>query len=374
MTEEPTVVQLGDDTEVKPNLTGSRADGSATSSTSAATPELQAAANFRNYESSSFQDRVERTYFNMQTEQHVDDCRAKIAQYGKLDTIKMSLMDMFQKLDTIVDESDPDNDEPQIFHAYQTAEAVLTRYFADRDPTRLKDDIPIEQFFGMDEWEALPQHAKELYEGKTLKTLYPHIEDWSWFPLAGFIHDLGKVLAHEDFGALPQWFVVGDTFALGCGFDSTNVFAAKQWYTEHNPDASRDEYSSPCGMYEPHCGLDNVLISYGHDEYFAQVLEGHLRDLEALTQEGLPTPPKRVPKEAIYLIRFHSLYPWHTSRGATRGYTHLVSEYDWQMLPMLKALQKADLYSKSPKLPPVDELLALYSGMVDDHFGPTVRW
>ena len=35
--------------------------------------------------------------------------------------------------------------------------------------------------------------------------------------------DLGKVLLHPNFGQLPQWAVVGDTFPVGCAFDESNV-------------------------------------------------------------------------------------------------------------------------------------------------------
>jgi len=40
-------------------------------------------------------------------------------------------------------------------------------------------------------------------EAKYLHNLYPHIEDFDWFILVGFIHDLGKVLLSKDFGGLP---------------------------------------------------------------------------------------------------------------------------------------------------------------------------
>jgi hypothetical protein len=38
------------------------------------------------------------------------------------------------------------------------------------------------------------------------------------FHLTGLIHDLGKILAHPEFGSEPQWAVVGDTFPVGCAF------------------------------------------------------------------------------------------------------------------------------------------------------------
>jgi len=162
--------------------------------------------------------------------------------------------------------------------------------------------------------------------------------------------------------------MVGDTFALGCAMDSANIYADKRWYQELNPDAGNAEYQTPCGMYKPNCGIDNIMVSFGHDEYLAIVLKQHEKD-----KQGVPNV-KPLPKEAIYQVRFHSFYPWHTPRGEARGYTHLANEEDWRCLPLLKALQKADLYSKSPNLPPMDELKTLYNGLIRDHFTPLVRW
>lgn len=134
------------------------------------------------------------------------------------------------------------------------------------------------------------------------------------------------------------------------------------------------EYTTTNGIYEEHCGIDNLLVSFGHDEYLAIVLKAHNEDLAEEEAQGLPTPPKRIPDEAIYMIRFHSFYPWHTPRGAQRGYTQFATEWDWKMLPMLKALQKADLYSKSPVMPPIEELQAFYGKLMDDHCSSQVRW
>ena len=35
-----------------------------------------------------------------------------------------------------------------------------------------------------------------------------------------------------------------------------------------NPDSKDPRHNTKHGMYEPHCGLDNVLMSYGHDGTF----------------------------------------------------------------------------------------------------------
>ncbi|KAF5186461.1 Inositol oxygenase [Thalictrum thalictroides] len=92
---------------------------------------------------------------------------------GKLKRTEISTSESCELLNEFVDESDdPDLDEPQIEHLLQTAEAI-------------RKDHPD--------------------------------EDWL------YLTDLGKVLLHASFGALPQWAVVGDTFHVGCAFDKSIV-------------------------------------------------------------------------------------------------------------------------------------------------------
>ena len=73
-------------------------------------------------------------------------------------------------------------------------------------------------------------------------------------------------------------------------------------------------HSTKYGMYQPNCGLNNVMMSFGHDEYLYQVL----------VRNGATLPPA-----ALSIIRFHSFYPWHTAKA----YSHLCSEEDLNMLP-----------------------------------------
>lgn len=40
---------------------------------------------------------------------------------------------------------------------------------------------------------------------------------------------------------------------------------------EDNPDLNDVKLSSKFGIYEPHCGLENVMISWGHDEYLYMI-------------------------------------------------------------------------------------------------------
>ncbi|KAK6268136.1 hypothetical protein QUC31_012296 [Theobroma cacao] len=147
-------------------------------------------------------------------------------EYGKLNKVGMSIWECCELLNDVVDESDPDLDEPQIEHLLQTAEAI-------------RKDYP----------------------------------DEDWLHLAGFVHDLGKVLLHPSFEGLPQWAVVGDTYPVGCAFDKSIV---------HHKVAK----------------VNNTTW----------------------------------PPAALFIIRYHSFYALHRSEA----YKHLMSEEDVENLQWLQ--------------------------------------
>lgn len=62
-------------------------------------------------------------------------------------------------------------------------------------------------------------------------------------------------------------------------------------------------------MYKPNCGLNNLMMSWGHDEYLYRVLKHN---------------NAKLPDEALLMIRFHSFYPWH----AGNDYSYLTNEQD----------------------------------------------
>lgn len=49
-------------------------------------------------------------------------------EYGKLDKMVMNIWECCELLNEVVDESDPDLDEPQIQHLLQSAEAIRKDY------------------------------------------------------------------------------------------------------------------------------------------------------------------------------------------------------------------------------------------------------
>lgn len=54
-----------------------------------------------------------------------------------------------------------------------------------------------------------------------------------------------------------------------------------------------------------------MMFTFSHDEYLASVLESSEKTI--------------IPNEGIYMIRFHSFYPWHTPVKPVRGYQNLAS-------------------------------------------------
>ena len=83
-----------------------------------------------------------------------------------MNNMKMKINDVLKIMDNFIDPSDPDLDEPNSVHAYQTAERI----------------------------------RKELPDNKELQII-------------GLIHDLGKILFLFN---EPNWSIVGDTFVVGC--------------------------------------------------------------------------------------------------------------------------------------------------------------
>lgn len=211
---------------------------------------------------------------------------------------KMGMWEAIQVLEKLVDDSDPDTELSQLEHLLQTAEAIRS----DGHPR--------------------------------------------WFILTGLIHDLGKVLYL--FGE-PQWAVVGDTFPVGCRFSEAIVFHE---YFKDNPDTLVPQYQSLNGIYEKNCGLDNVHMSWGHDEYLYQVVKDYL------------------PDQAAYILRYHSFYAGHREMA----YDHLMNDYDRSMFKWVKAFSPYDLYSKGDKMPNVSELGPFYQELLDEFFPTSLQW
>jgi inositol oxygenase len=211
---------------------------------------------------------------------------------------EMGIWEAMEYLNTLVDDSDPDTDLSQIEHLMQCSEAIR----ADGHPR--------------------------------------------WMIVTGLVHDLGKILCL--FGE-PQWAVVGDTFPVGCRYSDKVVFPE---FFADNPDSRVPEYQTPEGIYSPGCGLDNVHLSWGHDEYLYHVVKDYL------------------PEEGLAMIRYHSCYPVHREGE----YAHLMTDRDLRMMDWVRKFNPYDLYSKGHERPDVKALTPYYQDLIAEFFPATLSW
>ena len=242
---------------------------------------------YRNYETPG-RDSVREFYRLNHQYQTFDFVQQKKAEFLSFDKKEMSVWDAFQFLNQLVDDSDPDTDLDQFQHLLQTSEAIR----ADGHP--------------------------------------------DWMVLAGLFHDMGKVLCL--FGE-PQWAVVGDTFPVGCAWSDKIVYP--EFFSE-NPDAQNEQYQTRYGVYSPGCGLRNVQLSWGHDEYVYHMMKDYL------------------PEPALYMLRYHSFYSQHREHG----YDHLMDDHDREMFKWVKLFNPYDLYSKNPTPPDWTQLRPYYEELV----------
>ncbi|EFJ32371.1 hypothetical protein SELMODRAFT_230879 [Selaginella moellendorffii] len=249
---------------------------------------------------------VESFYKINHTNQTYDFAMEMRKKHLVLDKAVMGIWECCELLNEYVDESDPDLDEPQIEHLLQTAEAI-------------RKDHPNED----------------------------------WFHLTGLIHDLGKVLLHPKFGEEPQWAVVGDTFPLGCPFSKSIVHSE---FFDRNPDSRDPRFNTGNGVYELGCGLDKIVMSWGHDEYLYQVLKRNDCNL---------------PPQALFIIRYHSFYALHRAGD----YKQFMDDFDREMYPWLEEFNKYDLYSKSKVRVDVEAAKPYYLSLIDKYFpNKAIKW
>ena len=253
---------------------------------------------FRNYENSDRAGGVSAFYKLNHEYQTYDFVIEKEHEFLKFEKKEMSLWEGVDFLNTLVDDSDPDIELDQLQHLLQTSETIRSDGHPD------------------------------------------------WFVLTGFLHDMGKVLCL--FGE-PQWAVVGDTFPVGCQFSNKIVYPE---YFQQNPDISNPNYNTRYGIYEPNCGLANVKMSWGHDEYLYQIMKPYL------------------PQEALYMIRYHSFYAQHKESA----YDHLLNKEDQALFKWVKKFNPYDLYSKAPVPPDSRALRPYYEDLVAKYLPDTLKF
>jgi inositol oxygenase len=252
---------------------------------------------YRNYDEPG-RDTVREFYRLNHTHQTFAFVQQKRKDFLQFNRKEMSVWDAFNFLNQLVDDSDPDTDLDQFQHLLQASEAIR----ADGHP--------------------------------------------DWMVLTGLMHDMGKVLCL--FGE-PQWAVVGDTFPVGCAYSDKVVYPE---FFKNNNDYTDPVFSTKLGVYTQNCGLRNVSMSWGHDEYVYQMLKDYL------------------PEPGLYMLRYHSFYAWHRE-GA---YDHLLDDHDREMLKWVKLFNPYDLYSKCPTPPDWKQLRPYYEDLVAKYLPSTIKF
>jgi inositol oxygenase len=215
--------------------------------------------------------------------------------------VKMNIWDVIDKLSDFIDISDPDINIPNAYHLFQTAEKARSDLMPD------------------------------------------------WFQLTCLLHDIGKIMymwGNDDDGTSinNQWGIVGDTFIVGCKIPSSIVFSE---YNELNEDNNKyDKF----GMYYYGCGLNNCIVSWGHDEFMYLVLRNNRNIL---------------PTEAYYIVRFHSLYLWHKENE----YKYFEDNNDKKYKFWVQEFNKYDLYTKKNDTLEIIDLKKYYSELMKKYFG-----
>lgn len=252
---------------------------------------------YRNYDNPE-RDTVREFYRLNHTYQTYDFVLNKKSEFLKFNKKEMPIWEAYDFLNQLVDDSDPDTDLDQLQHLLQTSEAIR------------RDGHP------------------------------------DWMVLVGLLHDMGKVLCL--FGE-PQWAVVGDTFPVGCAHSDKIVYPE---FFSQNPDSANPAYNTKYGVYSPHCGLRNVHMSWGHDEYVYHMVKDH------------------VPESGLYMLRYHSFYAQHREHA----YDHLMDDHDREMFNWVKLFNPYDLYSKNPTPPDWKVLRPYYEDLVGKYLPATLKF
>ncbi|MBA4318009.1 MAG: inositol oxygenase, partial [Flavobacterium sp.] len=221
------------------------------------------------------------------TYQSYDFVLEKEANFLKFDKKEMPIMDAFQFLNQLVDDSDPDTDLDQFQHLLQTSEAIR------------KDGHP------------------------------------DWMVMVGLLHDMGKVLCL--FGE-PQWAVVGDTFPVGCAFSDKIVYSE---FFKENPDYNDERYNTKYGVYSPNCGLKKVHMSWGHDEYIYHMVKDYLPEpgLYMLRYHSFYSQHREQAYEHLMDEHDHEMFKWVALFNPYDLYSKSPTPPDWEELrPYYEAL------------------------------------
>lgn len=177
-----------------------------------------------------------------------------------------------------------------------------------------------------------------------------------WFVLTCLIHDGGKFLMEW----IPEHRVVGDTFPHLVRPGAEEIFFSEFKY---NSDWKIVNAKGKSGFYKPKCGLDEMLMTWGHDEYLFHMVFNWLKENAEFVKKSWKCSALEI-RLMLYMIRFHSFYAFHRQGG----YRQLWSKTDAKLRPYLRIFSMFDLYSKPDRLPAIKVLDKEFKPLVNKFF------
>lgn len=258
----------------------------------------------RKIKENSPQEELYKLMHENQTLKYVIDTKKYV---NNLPKSSLNIKDVLKEMNNYIDPSDPDVNEDNIYHAYETAEMIRKDYPNDLE-----------------------------------------------FQVTGLIHDLGKRCYTMSYFYDKPWSVVGDTYPVGCKF-SSKILCSK--FFKNNADSTNKVLNTKYGIYNKNCGLSELVMSYGHDEYLFNVLNKQKKK-------------HKLTDDMMNVIRFHSFYAWHTDNE----YKYFESEDDKKTLENIKKFNNYDLYSKKEKIEITEEIKNYYDVLLGHYFPENLLW
>ena len=237
------------------------------------------------------------------------------AKWHGFNHARYTIWEAFEALGAYRDTSDPDTELPNLMHMLQSAEAARAAGEPD------------------------------------------------WLQVTALIHDMGKIMylwgdtsdgqanrlevGHANsLSDYAQWGLGGDTWVLGLPLPANAV--CPQYHYDNTADIIQ---------YKRGCGMHNLYCTYGHDEYMYAMLKHNGCTL---------------PEEALYCVRFHSLYPWH---GDSATYADYECDIDRIAKVWVKKFNQYDLYSKRDKSYDIESLKSYYNRLLEKYnLHGTLSW
>ncbi|KAL7465089.1 hypothetical protein ACHAXS_005416 [Conticribra weissflogii] len=141
-----------------------------------------------------------------------------------------------------------------------------------------------------------------------------------WVQLVALLHELGeavKVLDPTHTGdmadSIYDWTISSRSRVVGCKPPQRATFSE---YRHLNMDLEDSRYNTDLGVYEPHCGLQNVSLMWTGCEYMYYLLK-HNRST--------------IPEEGLAMIRYFLLGDWHEHNE----YSAITNDDDADVMPFV---------------------------------------